>query len=93
MLDKFITYIVSWYKTFTRSHPSHCLTAIVIHSDTGSHNRIDLIKSIVPAHYACNWCVSIIFQMLSLRCLSLVTNKTIFKFTGLCWIALVVSVE
>ena len=30
------------------------LVAIATRSDTGSHNRLDLIQSIVPPHYVCN---------------------------------------
>jgi hypothetical protein len=30
------------------------LIAIATRSDTGSHNRLDLIQSIVPPHYVCN---------------------------------------
>ena len=29
------------------------LVAIVTRSDTGSHNRLDLIQSLVPTHYVC----------------------------------------
>ena len=27
---------------------------VVTRSDTGSHNRLDLIQSLVPPHYVCN---------------------------------------
>jgi hypothetical protein len=30
------------------------LVAIATRSDTGSHNRLDLIQNIVPTHYVCN---------------------------------------
>ena len=30
------------------------LVAIVTRSDTGSHNRLDPIQSLVPPHYLCN---------------------------------------
>ena len=30
------------------------LVAIATRSDTGSHNRLDLIQSLVPTHYVCN---------------------------------------
>jgi hypothetical protein len=30
------------------------LVAIATRSDTGSHNRLDLILRIVPPHYVCN---------------------------------------
>jgi hypothetical protein len=33
------------------------LVAVATHSDTGSHNRLDLIQSLVPPHYVCNVCV------------------------------------
>jgi hypothetical protein len=31
------------------------LVAIATRSDTGSHNRLGLIQSVVPPHYVCNW--------------------------------------
>ena len=34
------------------------LVAIATRSDTGSHNRLDLIQSLVPPHYVCNGYVS-----------------------------------
>ena len=30
------------------------LVAIATRSDTGSHNRFDLIQSLAPPHYVCN---------------------------------------
>jgi len=33
--------------------PTPCTTGL--RSDTGSHNRLDLIQSIVPTHYVCSW--------------------------------------
>jgi len=30
------------------------LVAVATRSDTGSHNRLDLIQSLVPTHYVCN---------------------------------------
>ena len=30
------------------------LVASMTHSDTGSHNRLDLIQNLVPTHYVCN---------------------------------------
>ena len=30
------------------------LVAFATRSDTGSHNRLDLIQSLVPPHYICN---------------------------------------
>ena len=59
MLDKLITYIVWWYKTVYQvlsvawTNPSQ-LVAIVTRSDTGSHNRLDLIQSLAPPHYVWN---------------------------------------
>ena len=52
MLDKLNTYIVCWYKTCIRSRLSCELTtsllvAIATHSDTGSHNQLDLLQSLV----------------------------------------------
>jgi hypothetical protein len=59
MLNKLITYIVCWYKTFIRSCLIHELTAsllvdIMIRCDTVSYNRLDLIQSLVPPHYVHN---------------------------------------
>jgi len=55
MLDKFITYIVCWYKTCLLCElAASQLIAIATHSDTGSHNRLNLIQSLVPTHYVCN---------------------------------------
>jgi hypothetical protein len=34
------------------------LVAIATRSDTGSHNRLDLIQSLVPPHYVCNGYIS-----------------------------------
>ena len=48
MLDKLITYIVCWYKTLYQVFP------VVTRNDAGSHNRVDLIQSLVPPHYVCN---------------------------------------
>ena len=63
MLDKLIPYIVCWYKTLCQVLPvaraNHItLVAIATRSDTGSHNRLDLIQSLVPTHYVCNTIVS-----------------------------------
>jgi hypothetical protein len=49
MLDKLITYIVWWYKTVY-----HVLSVAWTNRITaGSHNRLDLIQSLVPPHYVC----------------------------------------
>ena len=48
MLDKRITYIGCWYKIVYQVFP------VATRSDTGSHNRLDLILSIVPPPYVCN---------------------------------------
>jgi hypothetical protein len=61
MLDKLITYIVCWYNTSIRSRLSHEL-AIATHSDTGSHNKLDLLQSFVPTHFVCNWYISTILK-------------------------------
>jgi hypothetical protein len=49
MLDKLITYIVCLYKTLYQVMPVVCTNRITTrrdtHSDTGSHNRLDLIHS------------------------------------------------
>ena len=63
MLDKLITYIVWWYKTLyqvcrMRELTVSQLVAVVTRSDTGSHNRLDLIQSIVSPHYVCNGYIS-----------------------------------
>ena len=34
------------------------LVGIATGSDTGSHNRLDLIQSLIPTHYVCNWYIS-----------------------------------
>ena len=34
------------------------LVAIATRSDTGSHNRLDMIQSLVPPHYVCNGYIS-----------------------------------
>ena len=58
MLDKLMTYIMCWYKTCIRS----CLVrkqttsqhvASATRSDIDSHNRLDLIQSLVPTRYVC----------------------------------------
>jgi hypothetical protein len=55
MLDKLITYKVWWYKTvLLRELTASQLVAIATRSDTGSHNILDLIQSLVPPHYVCN---------------------------------------
>ena len=51
MLDKLITYIVWWYKTVYQVLSVAWTNRI---SDAGSHNRLDLIQSLVPLHYVCN---------------------------------------
>jgi hypothetical protein len=51
MLDKLITYIVWWYKTVYQVLSVAWTNRI---SDAGSHNRLDLIQSLVPPHYVCN---------------------------------------
>jgi hypothetical protein len=64
MLDKFITYMVCWYKTLYQDLPvawtitASQVVAIATRSDTGSHNRLDLIQSLVPTHYVCNGYIS-----------------------------------
>ena len=59
MLDKLITYIVCWYKTLYQVLPvvwTNRITIVTIatRSDTGSHNRLDLIQSLIPPHHVCN---------------------------------------
>ena len=59
MLNKLITYIVCWYKTFIRSRlirepTTSLLVAIMTRCDTVSYNRLDLIQSLVPPHYVYN---------------------------------------
>jgi len=38
------------------------LFAIATRSDTGSHNRLDLIQSLVPPHYVCNGYIYIYYS-------------------------------
>ena len=57
MLDRRITYIVCLLRELTASQ----LVAIATHSDTGSHNRLDLIQSFVPPHYVCNGYLSFLY--------------------------------
>jgi predicted secreted protein len=45
-------YIVWWYKTLYQVLP------IATRSDTGSHNRLNLIQSLVPPHYVRNRYIS-----------------------------------
>jgi len=56
MLDKLITYIVCWYKILYQVLPVVWTSRITTRSDTGSHNRHNLIQSLVPPHYVhvCN---------------------------------------
>ena len=42
------------------------LVAIATHSDTGLHNRLDLIHSLVPPHYICNGYISVILCFVQL---------------------------
>jgi hypothetical protein len=62
MLDKLIPYIVCWCKTLYQTLPvagtNRITLTIATRSDTGSHNRLDLIQSLVPTHYVCNTIVS-----------------------------------
>ena len=53
MLDKLITYIVWWYKTVYQVLSVAWTNPIATRSDTGSHNRFDMIHSLVPPHYVC----------------------------------------
>jgi hypothetical protein len=46
------------------------LVAVATRSDTGSHNRFDLIQSLVPQHYVCNGYILngiLIFKMFHLH--------------------------
>ena len=56
MLDKFITHTVCWYKTLYQVLPVAWTNRITTRSDTGSHNRLNPIQSLVPTHYVyvCN---------------------------------------
>jgi hypothetical protein len=63
MLDKFITYIVCWYKTLYQVLPvvlTNRITTLATRSDIGSHNRLDLIQSLVSPYYVCNGYVSLL---------------------------------
>jgi hypothetical protein len=60
MIDKLIACAVCWYETLYQILPVALanritLVAFATRSDTGSHNRLDLIQSFVPPHYVCNW--------------------------------------
>jgi len=54
MLDKLITYIIFWYKTLYQVLPVTLTNYITTRRYSGSHNRLDLIQSLVPPHYVCN---------------------------------------
>jgi hypothetical protein len=46
-----------WYKTLYQVLPvgwTNRITTLATRSNTGSHNRLDLIQSLVPTHYVCN---------------------------------------
>ena len=63
MIDKLIAYAVCWYETLYQILPVALtnritLVAFATRSDTGSHNRLDLIQSFVPPHYVCNGYIS-----------------------------------
>jgi hypothetical protein len=51
MLDKLIPYIVCWCKTLYQTLPvvgiNRITLTIATRSDTGSHNRFDLIQSLI----------------------------------------------
>ena len=74
MLDKLITCIVWWYKTVLREQTASQLIAIATSSDTGSHNRLDLIQSLVPPHYVCNG------YLLHRNCFLLINVRKFIKF-------------
>ena len=38
------------------------LVALATRSDTGSHNRLDLIHNLVPTHYVCNGYVYALYR-------------------------------
>ena len=61
ILHKLITYTVGWCKTCIRSRQSHYYSLIPRLVTAGSHNRLDLIKSLAPTHYVCNWYLSMFF--------------------------------
>jgi hypothetical protein len=63
MLDKLITCKVCWYKTLYQIWPvawTNCITTrrYATRSDPGSHNRLDLMQSLVSPHYVCNGYIS-----------------------------------
>ena len=87
MLDKLITYIVCWYKTLyqclLRELTASQLVAIATHSDTGSHNRLDLIQSLVPPHYVCNGYVSCnVFLNTPIPCYIFIKQRSLFVLRG-----------
>jgi hypothetical protein len=56
ILDKtYYIHIVCWYKTVYQVLSIVWTNrTIATRSDTGTHNRLDLIQSLVPTHYVCN---------------------------------------
>jgi hypothetical protein len=60
MLDKLITCKVCWYQMLYQVLPVAWTNRIATRSDTGSHNMLDLIQSLVPPHYVCNGYLSVI---------------------------------
>ena len=49
--------VVWWYKTVYQVLSvvwTNRITTLATRSDIGSHNRLDLIQSLVPPHYVCN---------------------------------------
>ena len=64
MLNKLITYIICWYTSLYQVLPIAWTNHITIatRNDTGSHNRLDLIQSLVPTHYSYNGYVSQYYQ-------------------------------
>jgi hypothetical protein len=64
MLDKLITYIVYLYKTLYQVLPVAWANRITTRGYIGSHNRLDLIQSLVLPHYVCNGYVSLFIPFL-----------------------------
>jgi hypothetical protein len=59
--------------------------AIATRSDTGSHNRLDLIQSLVPPHYVCNG-----YILIKMKVILCMTSSYFFRsFTNVCLLCFV----
>ena len=55
---RFFRFLIILISCLLRELTASQLVAIATRIDTGSHNRLDLIHSIVPPHYVCNGYIS-----------------------------------